>query len=316
MTTLLIDGPNLLMRAVWAMRMTTLTAGGRITAPTHVFVSSLGKLVREEQPDRLLLCWDGGPSELRTRLSPNYKAKRAQLGDADRRRREDSFALVGEFCELAGVPQLQVAGMEADDLIAAAWQHLTPRDEDDAIVIVSSDKDMTQMLGPNPHGMPTEQIRLGSRDTDTDRWTAQTLLDHKGWEPAQVPLIMALMGDPVDGVAGVPGIGAKKAYKLLEAHGWALDAVVDTLRTAYGSEIADRVWIDHQLVDLRHVELPVVVPDFAPVTRDDVTWDALLAFLDRYALEQIRDRITSSLLWIPQEKVRLPGRRVGCPSNG
>lgn len=312
MTTMLVDGNNLLMRAVFAMRMTTLTAGGRITAPTHVFITSLSRLIRDEQPDRILVCWDSSPS-WRVGLSSSYKAHRPQLGSDDTRRREDSFDLVQRFCALAGIPQLQREGQEADDLIAGAWASLT---NDDDIVIVSSDKDLLQLLGPNPWGIPTSQIRLSSHDTDTDLWTEQTLIDKQGLEPEQVPLVMALTGDTADGVGGIPGIGLKKAQKLFGKCGWDFDAVLEELHTTRGRDVMEQAMIDYRLVDLRHTPQRVLLGPFRPtIEADGWGWTALIEFLDLYELAQVKMWLLNGSLWAAREEVRMPGRRVGWPPS-
>lgn len=316
MSVLLIDGNNLLSRALWQKRLQDMKVGGRVTGPTHSFLLSLARFVREERPDRMLIAWDGGTSIRRTKLDPRYKAHRKTLGPDETLRRDDSYTLVEQFCDLAGIPQLRLGGLEADDLIAGAWAHLEPEDEDDAITIVSSDKDFGQLLGPNPAGMPTEQLRLGGHDTDTDRWTAQTLLHHRGWTPEHTPLVMALMGDTADGVAGVPGVGPKRAQVLLERNGWDLDRVSAAVLRSHGPEVAEQIAVDYQLVDLRHVELAIEVPRFRPITHAHEDGPALVIWLERYELNTIRNRFLGGSLWVPRDEVVMPGRRNGWPSTG
>lgn len=320
MSVLLVDGNNLLTRALWAKRLQDMKVGGRVTGPLHAFLGSLSRLVCDERPDRLLVAWDGGPSAHRIELDPRYKAHRQSWGPDERTRRDDSYALAEQFCDLAGIPQLRLPDMEADDLIAGAWQHLEPEGGEDVITIASADHDFGQLLGFNPHGMTTEQIRWGSANrqgkTDTDRWTEQTLRDHDGWEPWQAPLVMALMGDPGDGVGGVPGVGEKKAPKLLEAQNWNWDRTVAELGRTHGAEVARQAEIDLQLVDLRHVELVVEVPHFQPTTRHGEDGPALEAWLERYALTQIGTKFRAGTLWTAREQVQMPTRRWGCPPNG
>lgn len=310
MTTVLFDGNNLTMRALFVMRRSALSAGGVNTGPLMVTINSLSKVIGETQPDRMLVAWDGGTSAMRRALDPAYKAHRTPITGEEKESRDSTFALVKEFMALAAIPNLRLAGIEADDLIAAAWAKLTPADEPGKIVIVSSDKDFLQLLGPNPHGVPTEQIRLGSAETDTDVWTADRLVTDMGFTPERWPLVTALTGDEADGVAGVPGIGPKRAVKLLEATGWDLTKATEEVARSK-PDAAGRIATGYQLVNLRDTDFPIEVPLWRPVVEGSLAWGPLVSYLDRYELGKIKARLLSGALWRPfAASPVLPGRAL------
>ncbi|MDQ1041425.1 5'-3' exonuclease [Streptomyces sp. V3I8] len=290
--TLLVDGNNLLYRAVEATRRSAMNApDGTSTSALVVFTSTLSRYIREEKPYRVMICWDAGYG-WRTRLHPGYKAARPQHTDDYRSTSRD---LVTGFLQRCRIPQARVDGFEADDLIAAYWRAL-----DAPITILSNDKDMLQMVGPNPAGQPCEQIRISSADTPTDRWDEAKVIEHFGCTPAQLPIAMSLAGDPGDGVPGVSGIGMKTAVKHLAKADWDLSAITHPGIAA--ARDSGEIEVYRQLVDLRDTPTPVVLPlsvaPFIPVTPGpDDAWRDLYGFLSRYGMTRTINRLASGELW-------------------
>lgn len=315
MTTLLVDGNNLVMTAVYGMQRTSLEAQGVSTGPFVASVGRLSRYVREVAPTRLLVAWDGGRSIRRKTLDPGYKANRSQEPQAQA---ADTFTLINQFCTLAGVPQLTIRGEEADDLIAHAWSGLSLTQETERIVILSADKDLLQLVGSNPHGIETQQIRFNSTNayakTPADVWTGERLVQEKGVEPRHLAMLMALTGDQVDCVRGVSGVGPVKGLRLLQTHGFDLDRVAAAVRKTHGDEEADRIPVDFELVDLRTPRGDVAVPLWQPTNpedeaRNDSRIPVLKEFLKHYQLTQIAESWQQQKLWRPS--VSLPGRAWG-----
>jgi 5'-3' exonuclease len=311
-TTLIIDGNNLAMTSIFAMRRSGLSAHGISTGPLLAMINKLAAVIGQEHPDRVVLCWDGGRSKRRTDLYPPYKSNRTPVTDSEKEFRESSFDLIKQFCTLANVPQFRLDGTEADDLIAAAWDSVTDVIEQQKIVIVSSDKDFLQLLGTNQHGIVTEQVRLDPKDA---RWTAERVIGEMGYTPEQVPLVMALTGDAIDAVPGLRGVGPKKAVKMLKAHDWDLDTVI---REKANESPTDAVLIrvSYQLVDLRHPEFPVAVPEWRPTTPDSIGWDLLDEFLTRWELRSVQEKLRSGALWLPSTASNGPAGRPFRPRSG
>ena len=200
-----IDGSGYIYRAFYAMPSLT-TAEGLSTGAIYGFVNMLLKLRREEQPDYLAVVFDPpGGSRLRKELFPEYKANRPppppELGP--------QLPLVREVTRAMAVPQLEAPGYEADDVIATLVERC--RSEDVETIIVSSDKDLMQLV---------EDGQCRMLDTLKDvSYDAARVVEKLGVQPTQVIDYLALLGDKVDNIPGVPGIGKKTATTLLETWG-------------------------------------------------------------------------------------------------
>jgi 5'-3' exonuclease len=295
-TAMIVDGQNVLMRSIFAARGTMMSSGGVATGPLLICINSLAKHVREEQPSRLVVAWDGGTSAARRARLPSYKAHRKAVPEDEKIFRDSASALVRRFLALAGLYQIQVTGVEADDLIAGAWANLIP-EQADKIVILSSDKDFLQMVGPNPRGIETELVRLSSAGTATDRWDENRVFDELGYAPWNWPLVTALTGDTSDGVPGLRGVGPKKAVKLLEAAEWDMNAVPLT------PEQREIVAACFEVVDLRSVQPPVSVPPFRATRPGDMLFDSLLEFLAALEMDSVRDRLRDGSLWLSRDLI-------------
>lgn len=294
MTALIIDGNNVLMRAVRAMErpgQPRLSADGVATGPLLVFINCISKHIKEEQPDKVVVCWDGGRSRFRVDIHPGYKAHR-DSSEPDSEFEQGAFGLSKQFLSLAGVHHVERRGVEADDLVAWYWRHHRPLDE--KVVIVSSDKDFLQLLVPGQ----VEIVRVSSGGAETDRWTHERFVAERGYEPRHEALVMALTGDPGDGVPGVPGIGPKRAVKALQGAKWDLSDV-----TMYDERVkpyADQVAMALRLVDLRATEQFLdlePLPPFSPTWVESVLYEPLVSFLSRYQLESVLHRLLTNTLW-------------------
>jgi DNA polymerase-1 len=279
---LLIDGNNLYMRSYYATLHDSMTADGESTAALVVFANTLTRHIREEQPDRVVVCWDGGGSDYRLRILPSYKANRLQKASEVRTGRDQ----VKEFLSLAGVFQVERTGFEADDLIAKYWH-----DAEEEIVLVSEDKDFLQIAGPNPNLYPCEILR-----STGERWNEARVHERLGAWPSEVPSVMALTGDDSDNVPGVPGIGPKKAVQLLSEAGWSLEAI-DHPDVA---QMLSQVLRNRVLVNLR-MPVPGLIlpppPPFHPTSSASALYADFVEYLSRYHLKGLLSRLYSGTLW-------------------
>jgi 5'-3' exonuclease len=186
--------------------------------PTHAirgYAQFLLELLEREAPRRIVAAFDESlGSCFRNEILPDYKCRRELPDEAL------AFQLNGcrELTQLLGVTTLASARFEADDLIFAAAQQA--REDGRAAVVLSRDKDLGQvLLGDDdllwhfPAAQPVDRASYRER--------------HGIW-PQQVPDLLALCGDPVDDVPGVPGIGIKTATSLLQQYA-DVDAVLDAL---------------------------------------------------------------------------------------
>lgn len=290
-TTLIIDGNNILSRAIFGASGMTTADEQWNTAPLVAFAGTMSRLVREVRPTYVVVCWDAGPSVMRREIYPQYKASRGENPEQDDSLIKDTqFALAKRLLTHCDVQQVACPGCEADDVVAAYW-HQCSMEGPDGIYIASGDKDFLQLLDPG-----VVQIRPMSGG-GYEEWGYQNVKEKYGCSPRHLPLLMALMGDPTDGVPGVHGLGPKKALKGLEEADWELDRV-KALNTP--EKLAD-ARMSHALVNLRDPVFHPVVPPlraFQPVgPGDGQKFSDLAVFLGSLELRSIFDRMVQGTFW-------------------
>ena len=202
-TLYLVDGTSQLFRAFFAIRGLT-NADGLPTNAVFGFTSMLRKLLNDEKPEYIGVAWDlEGPTFRHERFA-DYKAHRPPLP-------EDlgpQFPFAKEVCEGFRIPVLELAGYEADDLIAT-YARLA-REAGHEVVIVASDKDLLQLVGDGITVLnPSKDLRLDPAGVAREF----------GAPPELVRDVLGLMGDAVDNIPGVPGVGEKTALALVGTYG-------------------------------------------------------------------------------------------------
>lgn len=283
---MLVDGTNLLVRAAHAGQHARLSHQGVETGALVVFANLLSRHIREEEPDSVVVCWDGGKSTYRQQIWTDYKANRADRPEDEPER---PFAQAKEFLTLAGIHHVERAGWEADDLIACYWRTIRPSNTE--IVILSGDKDLLQLVDSNCY-----QVRPTSQREVTDRWDVERIQQHYGCEPCDLSKVMALIGDTSDGIPGARGVGPKRAPKMMAAWQWDIRAVANAL-----DDPQILTW--HRLIDLRDVPFHSLgltlqqPPRFTPTSPGDALYPALTEYLVGYGLESVRSRVDSGEMW-------------------
>lgn len=285
---LIVDGSNLVMRCVKAMEYSGLRGGENWqTGPLTAVIGALGKFTRQYKPTAVVVCWDAGPSEHRRYFYPEYKIARAEITPEQAERKETAFGMVKNFLKACRIQQVAVQGYEADDVVAAYWAANPGRDK----IIVSGDKDFLQLVDDR-----TVQLRPDNAGSYTI-WGQPEVMAKYGCSPERLPLLMALMGDPVDGVPGVRGLGPKKALKGLEEAGWDL-ARVKALQDPQKMNCA---LVSHVLVNLRDTTFHPTVPELKPFAPTDPSEGGgcleLVTFLRSLEMETILARFYTGTLW-------------------
>jgi DNA polymerase-1 len=204
-TLLIVDGHAYAYRAFHAIRSLS-SPTGRPTNAIYGFVKMLEKIRHAILPEYVTVIWDGGMDADRMALLPEYKVHRPEMPDDLRVQLDEIMA----YLRAAGLASECRDGIEADDLIASLA--VSGSAAGLRVVIASSDKDFMQLV--------SAQIGLLNPGDKTGAiWTAKHVFEKSEVEPAQVVDWLALTGDAVDNISGVPGVGPKTAAKLLKQFG-------------------------------------------------------------------------------------------------
>ncbi len=200
---LLIDGSGFIFRAFHALPPMTRPDGTPVNA-VFGFTNMLARLLKDHVGTHIAVIFDAGRETFRNRLYDKYKAQRpdppAEL--------IPQFALVREATEAFGVPAVELADWEADDLIATYARAVV--EAGGRATLISSDKDLMQLIRPGVIMLdPIKQKPIGEAE----------VLEKFGVAPGKMIDAQALIGDSVDNVPGVPGIGPKTAAQLIAEFG-------------------------------------------------------------------------------------------------
>ncbi len=197
---LLVDGFSFLYRAYHAMPPLS-TSDGVPTGAIRGFINMLNRLIDKTRPERLVIVFDAPGNNFRHELFPQYKANRPPMPEDLRPQVE----LLFELLEAEGYPVIREFGVEADDVLATLA--LQASGERCHVLVASSDKDLTQLV------QPFIRIYHPSQEIILDE---QAVQDKFGVPPHRIADYLALLGDSVDHIPGVPGVGAKTAQKLVQ----------------------------------------------------------------------------------------------------
>lgn len=202
---LLVDGHGVAYRAYYAIpRLSSPT--GEPTNAVFGFIKMFNRLRNEVKPSHVAVVWDGGLSAARIKMHPAYKATRPPMPDTLR----TQLPRIMQFLGCAGASSLQQEGVEADDLIAALAQ--AGKDNGMEVVIASNDKDFWQLV--------CDRISVVAPGEGALTWYGpEQVRDRTGVWPGQIVDYLSLVGDSVDNIPGVPGVGPKTAARLLAQFG-------------------------------------------------------------------------------------------------
>jgi len=269
---LLLDGNSLTYRAFFALPVDMATAGGQVTNAVYGFTAMLTNLLRDHQPDGLLVAFDRPEPTFRHVREPLYKAQRESSPEELRQQ----MGLVREVLSAAGVTCVELVGFEADDVIATVAH--AAQGEGHEVIIVTGDRDSFQLVS-DPH----IRVLYNKRGvSDYDLYDEAGIMARTGVTPAQYPEYAALRGDTSDNLPGVPGVGEKTAAKLITTYG-GLDGIfanVDAQTPKLKASL-----IEHEARARANFELMLLVRD-APVTVDFTT---LTPHPDTPALQRLFD---------------------------
>ena len=268
---ILVDGSSYLYRAFHALPP-LLTRSGQPTGAIKGVINMLQKLVKTYGPTHIAVVFDAPGGTFRDAIYPEYKANRPPMPDDLRLQIEPLHALVRAL----GLPLLCVPDVEADDVIGTLAQRAAAAGMD--VLISTGDKDIAQLVN--------ERITLINTMNDTilDR---DAVIAKFGVPPERIVDYLALVGDSVDNIPGVYGVGPKTAAKWLQEYGTldALMAQADSIKGKAGENLRNGLGVlplAHELATIKcDCELPLTIDELKPGKPDHdvlVHWTRELEF--------------------------------------
>ena len=205
---LLLDGHSLAFRAFFALPDTLVTSSGQITNAVYGFTAMLIKLLADERPKGVVVCFDKGAPQFRLDRYTEYKAGRAETPDTFRQQ----LPLIREVLGALRIAMVELEGYEADDLLATLTKQC--REEGKEILIVTGDRDILQLVRD---GVSVIMTRRGI--SDVIRYDSPTVVERYGVPPEKWIDFVALKGETSDNLPGIPGVGDKTAAQLINKYG-------------------------------------------------------------------------------------------------
>jgi DNA polymerase I len=281
---LLLDGHSLAYRAFFALPVENFsTSTGQVTNAVFGFTSMLINVLRDERPTHIAVAFDVARRSFRTDKYEDYKAGRSEtpapfLGQV---------SLVQEVLAALRIPTVELAGYEADDVIATLA--CEARDEGYDVLICSGDRDAFQLVGDR---VTVLYPRKGV--SDLARMTPQAVTERYGVGPERYRDLAALVGESSDNLPGIPGVGPKTAAKWILQYG-SIDGLVEHVDEIKG-KAGDSLRAG--LADvLRNYELNRLVSDLdLPLALPDTLWrgwdrEAVHRVFDTLEFRILRDRL-------------------------
>lgn len=273
---LLIDAMGTFYRSFFGMRPMLGPAG----QPVHAlfgFIRKIEQLRRSLLPSHLAVVLEGGLPAERMELVPEYKAHRSPMPDDLR----SQLPLLEQYLSAFAGGSICCDGWEADDAMASAAAQYA--DAVDDVAILTSDKDLFQMVGG--------QTRLVSVKGDPTLLAEEYVQGKTGVRPTQIVDWLAMVGDSADNIPGVPGVGPKTAAKLLVQFD-SLENMWANLPLIESEKLRDKMQAARDIVDrnVKMVRLNLELADLPPLASLGVGLPdvpALLALYDQCGFESL-----------------------------
>lgn len=281
---ILIDGSAYIFRAYYGLPPMSRADGTPINA-VFGFTNMLVKLIEDYRDDKMIVVFDAARENFRNTIFKDYKANRGETP-------EDlipQFEIIRECVDAFNIPQLEIEGYEADDIIAT-YCKLADKQKIDSI-IVSSDKDLMQLVTKEITMLdPMKNKKIG----------IEQVIEKFGLPPEKVIQIQALTGDKVDNIPGAPGIGPKTALQLIQEFGDVHKLITNANQIP--QEKRRNIILDHEediLVSLKlvklkdDIKLPIdinKIHTYSSINKND----NLSKFLSKQGFKSIAERLKNN----------------------
>ena len=281
---ILIDGSAYIFRAYYGLPPMNRADGTPINA-VFGFTNMLVKLIEDYRDDKMIVIFDAARENFRNTIFKEYKANRGETPDD----LIPQFEIIRQCVDAFNIPQLEIEGYEADDIIAT-YCKLAEKQKIDSI-IVSSDKDLMQLVTKEITMLdPMKNKKIG----------IDQVIEKFGLPPEKVIQIQALTGDKVDNIPGAPGIGPKTALQLIEEFGDVHKLIKNANQIS--QEKRRNIILDHkqdillslELVKLKDdIKLPIDINKIHTYSSIDKN-DNLSNFLSNQGFKSIAERLKNN----------------------
>lgn len=277
---LLVDGLAIVYRAFHAVRDLR-ASDGKPTNAVYGFIRMWQQLARKHKPTHAAVIFDGGLPDSRLAVLADYKAQRPAMPDALRQQLPD----INEFLKAARVAAVRLEGEEADDVIATLA--LRAEREGFRVLVASNDKDLWQIVDDRIAMVPptkNEQI-IGPTE----------IQERTGMAPEKIPEWLALTGDAVDNIPGIPGVGEKTATQLLRRFG-SLSALQERLTEIDNDRLRvalSEYWptIERNLAIVRLKTDVAITGGWDDFRLREPDWSALMTFYERMEFRTLAEEV-------------------------
>ena len=225
---LILDSNSLMNRAFYALPPLT-TSEGISTSAIYGFMNMLLKMKEEIKPDYIVAAFDRKAPTFRHKEYSDYKAGRKKMPDELREQFEPLKDLLDKF----NIHRLEIDGYEADDIIGTV-ANLCEK-EGIEVYVVTGDKDALQLASENINVIITKK-----GVTETAEYNKQAFIHEYKITPKQFIDVKGLMGDKSDNIPGVPGIGEKTAFKLIQTYG-SIEEVLNNVENVNGKKLKENL---------------------------------------------------------------------------
>ncbi len=304
----LIDGSAYIFRAYHALPPLTRASDGLPVGAVSGYCNMIYKLVEDakgpDAPTHVAVIFDHSGTTFRNTIYDQYKAQRPPAPED----LKPQFALIRQATRAFNLPCIEMEGFEADDLIATYARQA--REAGGRVTIVSSDKDLMQLVGGGIEMLdPMKNKRIGPDE----------VFEKFGVDPARVIDVQSLAGDSVDNIPGAPGIGIKTAALLIQEYG-DLDSLLERAgeikqpkRRKTLIEKAGQIRMSRELVTLKQdVETVETLDDFD--VKDPVPSE-VLAFMAEMEFRTLAERMAAKLKVDPPTIAAKPGPDISASGS-
>lgn len=277
MKLLLIDGHYYVYRSFFAIRELS-NSRGEPTNAIYGFVKTVRRMIKDLKPDLGAIMWDMGMPQRRVALQPAYKQQRAEMPDLMR----PQLTFIQNIVPMLGFASLWLPDTEADDLMGT--YAVAARARGDDVVLATNDKDLFQLVNGNVKVYSTNKADLVAPSDTFALLGIDAVRKKWGVEPQQIGDVLALIGDTVDNIPGVEGVGPKGAATLLNTHG-SLDALLANLDAVKNERTREKLKASRAQIEqnreMVRLDLDLPLPEPLDALAIRPRWNELVAELEK-----------------------------------